>query len=99
MGLHGRMTSVMSVRLIEAVRASQCAERRLRHLAILLTGARSYSDAADDMAVDDDREPARQVDAFAPRGDRQLEIDPCSDFSGRLAIGCGGLRLHQRNND
>ena len=60
---------------------------------------RSHADAADDVAVDDDRQAARQVDALALRGDGELEVDAGRDIAGRDPIGGGGHRLHQRRVD
>ncbi len=69
--------------LPKRARAGQRGERRVRHLFVLLAGAGSDADAADDVAVDDDRQAARQVDALALRGDGELEVDAGRDIAGR----------------
>ena len=91
------MTGVSDVQNVRAPDSAR--ERGVRHLVVLLAGAGSDADAADDVAVDDDRQAARQVDALAVRGDGELEVDAGRDIAGRDAIGGGGHRLHQRRID
>ena len=69
------------------------------HLAVLLAGAGADADCANDMAVDDHRQAARQVDALALGRDRELEVDAGGDVAGRDAVGRRRLRLQQRGID
>src|SRR5262245_40490751 len=72
--------------LAEVLGTGERGERSVGDLAILLAGAGADPDAADDMTIDDDRQPAWQVDALAFGGDGELQIDAGFDIAGRFAV-------------
>src|SRR5215207_3455763 len=65
--------------------ARKCGNRGLGDLFVLLTGAGADANAADDMTVDDHRNPTWQVDALSLGCDRKLDVDAGGDVAGRNA--------------
>ena len=64
-------------------------ERQARHWATSRSSwpaPRAHADAADQMSVDDDGEPAGQVDALALGRDGELEVDALGNMPGGLAV-------------
>jgi hypothetical protein len=67
---------------LEPLCAGERRQRCVRHFPVLRAGAGADADAADNMAVDDHRQAAREIDALALGRDRQLDVDAGGDVAG-----------------
>src|SRR5262245_13233511 len=94
-GINGGPTGWRTGRSIELPGAGDYPDRGGRNLPVLFARAGADADGADDAVVDDDRQPARQVDALAVGRDRELDVDAGQDVACRLAVRRCRLGLHQ----